>query len=113
MWVCGVGLCMAVESTGACMMEENGGSGEGECGKLICVIGMGPEGMVVVVALETVELLAVKMVRGGRQRGAMGRASLTVEVGAVVGIPMGRLGMSSDALTGHMSATAARAVATR
>ena len=71
------------------------------------------EGMVVVVALETVELLAVKMVRGGRQRGAMGRASLTVEVGAVVGIPMGRLGMSSDALTGHMSATAAQAVVTR
>lgn len=72
------------------------------------------EGMVVVAAaLEMVELLAVKMVRGGRQRGAVVHASLTVEVGAVVGILMGRLGMSSDALAGHMSATAARAVATR
>lgn len=71
------------------------------------------EGMVVVVALQTVQLLAVKMVRVCRQRGAAGRASLTVEVGAVVGILMGRLGMSSDALAGHMSATAARAVAMR
>jgi cytoskeletal protein CcmA (bactofilin family) len=71
------------------------------------------EGMVVVAALETVELLAVKMVRGGRQRGAVGRASLTVEVGAVVVIPMGSLGMSSDVLAGHMSATAAQAVVTR
>jgi cytoskeletal protein CcmA (bactofilin family) len=70
------------------------------------------EGMVVA-ALDTVELLAVKMVRGGRQRGAVGRASLTVEVGAVVVIPMGSLGMSSDVLAGHMSATAAQAVVTR
>jgi hypothetical protein len=53
------------------------------------------------------------MVRGGRQRGAVGRASLTVEVGAVVVIPMGSLGMSSDVLAGHMSATAAQAVVTR
>jgi len=58
-------------------------------------------------------LLAVKMVRRGRQRGAVGPASLTVKVGAVAGIPMGRLGMSSDVLAGHMSATAVRAVATR
>lgn len=52
------------------------------------------------------------MVRVGRQRGAVGPASLTVEVGDVVGTMMGRLGMSSDVLAGHMSATAAQAVAT-
>jgi hypothetical protein len=70
-------------------------------------------GMVAAAAvLGTVELLAVKMVRVGRQRGAVGPASLIVEVGDVVGTMMGRLGMSSDVLSGHMSATAAQAVAT-
>lgn len=67
-------------------------------------------GMVAAAAvLGTVELLAVKMVRVGRQRGAVGPASLTVEVGDVVGTAMGRLGMSLDVLAGHMSATAAQA----
>lgn len=69
------------------------------------------EGMVV--ALEMVEWLAAKMVRGGRQRGAAGRASLTVEVAAVVAMLMGRVGMSLGIHAGHMSATVALAVAMR
>jgi hypothetical protein len=69
------------------------------------------EGMVV--ALEMGEWLAVKTVRGDRQRGAVGRASLTVEAAVVVAMLMGRLGMSLGVHAGHMSATAALAVAMR
>ena len=69
------------------------------------------EGMVV--ALEMGEWLAVKTVRGGRQRGAADRANLTVEAAVVVALLMGRLWMSLGVHAGHMSATAALAVAMR
>jgi hypothetical protein len=67
--------------------------------------------MVVVVGLVMVDWLAVKMVRGDRQRGAVGHASPTVEVVAAVAIVMGRVETTMDVRAGRMSATAALAVA--
>jgi hypothetical protein len=67
----------------------------------------------VVVALEMLGWLVVKMSRGDRQRGAVARAILTVEEAVVVGMLMPRAGMSLDIHAGHMSATAALAVAMR
>lgn len=80
---------MAVESTGACMMEENGGSGEGECGKLICVIGMGLEGMVVVVMVEggTEENMGMSGGTDGKIGGATGGAEVTTPDAMSSGTP--------------------------
>jgi hypothetical protein len=61
------------------MLEENGGSGEGECGKLICVIGMGLEGMVVVVMVEggTEENMGTSGGTDGKIGGTTGSANVT------------------------------------
>ena len=83
MWGCGDGECMATEGMGACMMDEKDGNGDGECGKVIWVIGTPPEGVCEVTVVGSV------VVDGkGEVRADMGGVTDGKTTGAEVSVDM-------------------------